>query len=72
MALNRPKVFLVGAIGALITAVCCFTPLLVWLLPAIGLATWVAEIDAVLFPVLAVFLAVMLFGAVGRGGRRQQ
>ena len=72
MALARPKVFAVGAVGALVTALCCFTPLLVWLLPAIGLSAWVAGLDGVLFPLLAVFLAVMLFGAVGRGGRRTQ
>ncbi len=72
MKLARPKVFAVGAVGALITALCCFTPLLVWLLPAIGLSAWLAGLDAVLFPLLAAFLAVMLFGAVGRGGRRRQ
>ena len=66
MQLSRPKVFLVGAVGSVIVAVCCFTPLLVWLLPAVGLSAWVAGLDSVLFPLLAVFLAVMLFGAVGR------
>ena len=66
MGLSRPKVFVVGAVGSLIAAICCFTPLLVWLLPAVGLAAWVAGLDAVLFPLLAAFLAVMLFGAVGR------
>ena len=75
MKLARPKVFAVGAVGALITALCCFTPLLLWLLPAIGLAAWVTGLDAVLFPLLAAFLAVMLFGALrlgDRGGRRRQ
>ena len=66
MQLSRPKVFLVGVLGTLVVGVCCFTPLLPWLLPALGLAAWTAGLDEVLFPLLAVFLAVMLFGAVGR------
>lgn len=51
-----------GIIGSIIAAVCCFTPLLVVLLGAGGLAAWLGWIDYLLFPALALFLAMTLYG----------
>ena len=53
-----------GLIGTIIAAVCCFTPLLVWALAAIGLSGLVIYLDAVLLPLLGVFIAITLYGFV--------
>lgn len=64
MPLARPvsdmnqKLFRIGVIGSAITAICCFTPALVLLVTALGLAAIVGYLDYVLFPLLAVFLAM--------------
>tara|TARA_R110000787_G_scaffold81953_1_gene177480 strand:- start:369 stop:575 length:207 start_codon:yes stop_codon:yes gene_type:complete len=47
-----------GIVGSIITALCCFTPLLAVLLGAVGLAAWLGWLDVVLLPALAVFLAI--------------
>ncbi|WP_075996036.1 mercury resistance system transport protein MerF [Salaquimonas pukyongi] len=47
-----------GVAGTLVTALCCFTPILVWLLTAIGLAGIIGYLDIVLFPALGVFVLV--------------
>lgn len=51
-----------GGIGAAIAALCCFTPILVWALIAIGLAGLVAYIDWVFLPLLAISLLVLFIG----------
>ena len=51
-----------GAIGSAVLALCCFTPILVVLFSAIGLGAWIGGLDAVLLPLLAVFLGVLGFG----------
>ena len=48
----------VGIVGSVLAAVCCFTPVLVALLGVLGLSSIVAYLDFVLFPFLALFLAV--------------
>ena len=56
----KNKLCKTGAIGTLITAICCFTPLLVWALGAIGLAYLVVYLDFILLPLLAVFFVILL------------
>jgi mercuric ion transport protein len=51
-----------GIIGSVVAAVCCFTPLLVILLGAVGLSAWLGWLDYVLFPALAIFLALTAYG----------
>lgn len=53
-----------GIIGTVITALCCFTPVLVVLFGVLGLAGLVGYLDYVLFPLLAVFLLLLVAGAV--------
>jgi mercuric ion transport protein len=55
-----------GAIGALLAAICCATPLLAVLLGAIGLTAWVAKADYVLIPVLLLSLALLGLGLYRR------
>ena len=51
-----------GAVGTVITALCCFTPLLVIVLSAIGLGALVQSLDAVLLPLLGVFVVILGVG----------
>ena len=53
-----------GLIGTIITAICCFTPVLVWLFAAIGLAGAIAYLDNVLLPLLAVFVILTIAGFI--------
>ena len=49
----------VGVAGAVVTVVCCLTPVLVVLLSALGLSALTGYLDAVLMPALAIFLRLM-------------
>ena len=50
-----------GIIGALIAALCCFTPVLVILLGAIGLSSMVGYLDVVLLPTLGIFIIITVY-----------
>lgn len=50
-----------GVIGTVIVALCCFTPVLVILLGALGLAAVVGYLDYVLFPALIFFVALTIY-----------
>ena len=52
--------FRVGVIGTIITAICCFTPILVWLFTAIGFAHLIDYLDLTLLPLLAMFILVTI------------
>lgn len=51
-----------GSIGAALTCLACFTPLAVTLLGVVGLAGWAGYLDYILFPLLAVFVGVLMVG----------
>lgn len=59
--MKRQTLLKTGIIGSLIAAVCCFTPVLVWLFAAVGLAALVGYLDYVLFPTLVVFLGITAY-----------
>jgi mercuric ion transport protein len=48
----------VGIIGAVVAALCCFTPVLVVLLAAVGLSAAIGWLDYVLLPTLVLFLGL--------------
>jgi len=50
-----------GIIGTAVAALCCFTPVLVILFGAVGLAAWVGHLDAVLMPALVFFVALTVY-----------
>jgi hypothetical protein len=54
-----------GIIGAVVAALCCFTPVLVLLLGAIGLGALTGYLDYVLLPALAFFVGLTIY-AVAR------
>jgi mercuric ion transport protein len=53
-----------GIAGTAIAAVCCFTPVLVVMLGAIGVAGWVARVDSVLIAALVGFAALTVYALV--------
>lgn len=55
-----------GIIGTVIAALCCFTPVLVVLLGAVGLSAWLGWLDYVLLPALAMFVGITIYALVRR------
>jgi mercuric ion transport protein len=51
----------IGLAGTFVAAVCCFTPVLVFLLAGVGLSALVGILDFVLFPALAVFVGLTIY-----------
>jgi mercuric ion transport protein len=58
------SLFKAGVIGSFITALCCFTPILVILFGALGLSALVGYLDYVLFPILGLFLVIIVVALV--------
>ncbi|MBE9171508.1 mercury resistance system transport protein MerF [Pleurocapsales cyanobacterium LEGE 06147] len=57
----KPKTALIASIsGTILVALCCFTPILVILLGAIGLSALVGYLDYVLLPTLFIMLALTI------------
>jgi mercuric ion transport protein len=52
----------IGIIGTIVTMICCFTPLLVLVLGAIGLSSMTGLLDVVLLPALGLFLIITGYG----------
>lgn len=59
--MKHKKTFIAGLIGTFWVLLCCATPILVFLLGAIGLGTITGYLDYVLIPVLAVFLGLTFY-----------
>ena len=60
---ERPNRWLwIGAGGIVVSGVCCFTPILVITLAALGAGSWALYLDAVLLPLLAFFAIVFAAG----------
>ncbi|MEH6547042.1 MAG: mercury resistance system transport protein MerF [Sneathiella sp.] len=56
--MNNKKLFNVGLAGTVITALCCFTPVLVIVFGAFGLSALVGLLDYILLPLLAIFVII--------------
>ncbi|MEP3562382.1 MAG: mercury resistance system transport protein MerF [Marinobacter sp.] len=56
----------IGVIGGVFTALCCFTPILIWMFALLGISALVGYLDYVLFPMLAIFLVFLVIGLVQR------
>lgn len=68
------KLLVVGGIGSVLTALCCFTPILAILLTAIGLGAALGYLDYVLLPALAIFvgmIGIALLRKLNRKGREK-
>jgi mercuric ion transport protein len=51
-----------GIIGGIIAVMCCFTPALVVLLSALGLAAVIGYLDYVLLPAMVILLGLIVYG----------
>jgi len=58
---NPSTLLRVSVIGTVIVALCCFTPILVILLGAMGLAALTGYLDFVLLPALAMFTGLTFY-----------
>ena len=70
--MNEQKLLRIGLVGTVIAALCCFTPVLVVLLGAVGLSAAVGWLDYVLLPPLAIFLALTGYALWRRSARTQE
>ena len=59
-----------GVVGSAVAMICCFTPLLVVLLGVVGLSAWLGWLDYVLFPALALFVALTVVALLRLRRRR--
>jgi len=65
----KDKLLKTGVVGTIIAAPCCFTPLLVVLLGAVGLSAMLGWLDYVLLPSLAIFVGVTAYALIRRRRR---
>ena len=56
--MNDKRIMITGFIGAAIAALCCFTPILVILLGAVGFSSFTSYLDFVLLPALCIMIAL--------------
>jgi mercuric ion transport protein len=57
----RDKTVRFGMIGAVVVALCCFTPILVILFAAVGFSWAIGYLDYVLFPALFIFIGLTIY-----------
>jgi mercuric ion transport protein len=55
-----------GAVGGVLAALCCATPVLALVLGTVGLGAWLAKADYVLIPAFVLFLALLGLGLYRR------
>lgn len=65
----RDKLLSTGIIGMIVVALCCFTPVLVILLGAVGLSAIIGALDYVLLPALAIFVGLTIYALLTRARR---
>jgi len=65
------RLLVIGGIGSVLTALCCFTPILAILLTAIGLGAALGYLDYVLLPVLAVFVGMIVIALLRKLNRNR-
>ena len=66
MSDTNKKLLTTGITGTVVTALCCFTPILVVLFGAVGLSAWLGWIDYVLFPALGIFVLITIYAVYQR------
>ena len=61
MKLKHNKLLNFGITGAVIAALCCFTPIISVVLGVVGLSAVVGYLDFMLLPVLVFFVGLLLY-----------
>lgn len=69
--MNADRMIKLGSVGAVVTLICCVTPVLVILFGVIGIGGLVAGLDIVLIPALIGFLGLMIFGFIRKQRARR-
>lgn len=64
------KLLVTGLIGSVLSALCCFTPILVILFGTLGLSAFVGWLDFVLLPSLALFLGITVYALIKRSNKK--
>jgi mercuric ion transport protein len=59
--MQRSTLLKTGITGSIIAALCCFTPVLVLLFGAVGLAAWIGYLDLLLMPALLIFIGITAY-----------
>ncbi len=59
-----------GCGGTIIAALCCFTPILVIGLGAVGFSAWLGWVDYVLFPMMFASMGLVAFALYLRSGNK--
>jgi mercuric ion transport protein len=59
--MDNRTLFKTGIAGSVIAALCCGTPILVFLLGALGLSAWAGWLDYVLLPAFVVFAGLAIY-----------
>ena len=59
--MKRDTLLKTGITGSIIAALCCFTPILLLLFGAVGLAAWIGYLDYVLMPALVIFIGITAY-----------
>ena len=58
--MDHSKLLKVGIVGTVVSALCCFTPVLVVVFGAIGLSAVLGALDYILLPLLFIFIAISI------------
>ena len=66
---DNNKLLGTGVVGTGIAALCCFTPVLVVLLGAVGLGAVTGYLDYVLLPALAFFVGLTIYAVIRKTKR---
>ena len=64
MLKQKSKLLGAAIVGVIISALCCFTPILVILLAVVGLSGWLGYLDYVLLPSLAFFIGLTIYALI--------
>ena len=64
MGSSKKALLSIGITGSIVTAVCCFTPVLVTILGVVGLSALVGYLDYVLLPALVIFVGIIIYAVL--------
>ena len=69
--MNNSKLLKTGVVGLVVTALCCFTPILVVLFGALGLSAIIGWLDYILLPLLAFFIGLCIYAVLKRNSTKK-
>jgi len=70
--MKRSTLLKTGITGTIISALCCFTPVLVVLFGAMGLAAWIGYLDYLLMPSLLFFVGLTIYAVIQKKREKRE